>query len=293
MTITAQIQFTQGSHTDIPGNAVFGDLSSGPVVCTCVTTGAPDTFVWSLIDKPATSALALGQFSPSSSGSFPQPDARGGYLVELTASLGTDTVTVHLAFIVKELSGRWIPPFKATDPALTFAGSTRGWAVALEQWLHYLDGLAASNIVNDSPVSGAKLKDALTTVNTEIVAINSALTSLVTPIKFTFLNLTDNFAATNIGILPAGFYLVVMELFLHTTGTAGGITANLAWTDKAGFGHAVSTVQDRGSVGLVCSETYMLSISVDGVHNVTHAVTGITTKGALQYDLRYTFTPQQ
>ena len=125
--------------------------------------------------------------------------------------------------------------------------------------------------------------------------INTALANVGNsgaPIRYAFPNLTNNFSATNIGVLPVGFYSVLIELYLHTTGTSGGITANLAWTDRAGFGHAVSTVQDRGSIALVVSNAYSLPISVDGVHNVTHQVTGISTPGALQYDLHYTFNPQ-
>jgi hypothetical protein len=112
------------------------------------------------------------------------------------------------------------------------------------------------------------------------------------PLKYAFTNLNSNFTTDIIATLPIGYYNVVIELYIHTTGTSGSISASLQWTDKANFGHVVSTITDRGSIGLVVSNAASLPISVDGVHNVTHSVSGIGTAGSLQYDLRYTFTPQ-
>lgn len=150
----------------------------------------------------------------------------------------------------------------------------------------YRSVINASLVINDSlHVSGPHVSDALDALQAEIAAAS-------VPIKFSFLNLTGNFSFSNIGILPAGFYNCVIELYLHTTGTSGSITVGLAWTDRMGFAHGVATVQDRGSVALVVANAYALPISVDGTHNVTHQVTGVGTAGSLQYDLHYTFTPQ-
>ncbi len=141
MTITAAIKFTQGSTTDSPGNAVIGSTSGGPVVCSNGDNTGIVTFVWTMIDVPPGSAVALGTFSTSSTGTFAQPDLPGGYLVQLTVSDGTTTVTSILDFQILEASGRMIPPFKASDLALTFGGQTRGWSPTMEAWLHYVDSL--------------------------------------------------------------------------------------------------------------------------------------------------------
>lgn len=147
MAITAAIKFTQGPNTDSFGNAVFGTLTDGAVNCTCQVTGGVTTYVWELIDQPSGSALALGVFSTSATGSFGTPLVRGGYLVALTVSDGTDTITVILAFVIKEASGRYIPPFKGSDVALTFGGQTRGWSPCMEEWLRYLDSIPIPGIV--------------------------------------------------------------------------------------------------------------------------------------------------
>lgn len=146
MAFTVAIQITQGPNVGAAGDAVFGTLTDGPVVFTAVIAGTVTGYVWRLTDVPAASAITTGIKSTSSSGSFPQPDARGGYLLELTATDGVDVVVVQLVLGVKELSGRFIPPFNAPAAALRFPGpgKERGWAPPMEDWLHFLDALGGS-----------------------------------------------------------------------------------------------------------------------------------------------------
>ena len=43
---------------------------------------------------------------------------------------------------MKELSGRYLPPFDADSESLTFWGQQRGWTPVMESWLRFLDGAA-------------------------------------------------------------------------------------------------------------------------------------------------------
>lgn len=155
MTIAAVIQFTQGPNTDIPGNAVIGTLTDGAVTCASTSNTGVTGWVWSMIDVPAGSAIPIGGFSVSSVTTFPQPDVVGGYLVQLVTSDGAGgTATALLVFQVPELSGRIIPPYKASDTAMNFGGQKRGWAKYLAQWLKYLDAIPLFSVAG-SAVDGS------------------------------------------------------------------------------------------------------------------------------------------
>jgi hypothetical protein len=159
---SALIQFTQGVNTGSAGNAVFGTLTDGAVTCVSGTTvdvtdpawtqvsGPPltdtnpvtiNSWTFALLDVPPTSAIPLGNFGGTSTSSFSQPDARGGYLVQVTVSDGVRAFASTNTLQVKEVSGRYIPPFSAVDTALKFSGNARGWAPSMEAWLRYLDSL--------------------------------------------------------------------------------------------------------------------------------------------------------
>lgn len=174
MTLTAAIKFTQGPNTDSPGRAVFGTKTDGPVVCSDGGAGATSR-VWTMFDVPPGSAVPTGVFSTSSTGTFPQPDADGGYLVLLTATDGIDTITTMLDFQIKEPSGRMIPPFKASDLALTFGGQTRGYSPTMEAWLRYVDSL--KSVHNVRAATTAALPTHTFAGNVMTATVNAVLAS--------------------------------------------------------------------------------------------------------------------
>lgn len=148
MTIAAVIQFTQGPNTAAPGTAVIGTMTDGAVTCASTANTGVHAYSWTMIDVPEGSAIPLGVFSASQVTTFPQPDLRGGYLVQLVTSDEVGgSASALLSFQVLEASGRLIPSFKASDLATNFGGQKRGWAKYLTEWLKHLDVLGAVPIV--------------------------------------------------------------------------------------------------------------------------------------------------
>lgn len=144
------IKLTQGPNTDVAGHAVFGTLIDGAVVFQNDDDTGVTAHSWSLIDA-AGGGLAIGFLTASPSGSFPQPDVHGGYLLQLTVTYSDlTTATTTNTLQVKEASGRYIPPAGATDVSLQFAGQTRGWSQSMEQWLRYLDALTFTSMTINS-----------------------------------------------------------------------------------------------------------------------------------------------
>lgn len=143
MALSADIKLTQGPNTAAAGDMVFGTLTDGPVVCTLANVlGAPTSYVWRLVSVAPSSGVAAAVFSTSSSGSWSQPDVRGGYLVECTISDGTTTIVLRNSLVVPEASGRWIPPLGADENSLKVGGAGRGWDASMVPWLRYVDTIS-------------------------------------------------------------------------------------------------------------------------------------------------------
>lgn len=143
MPVSAAIKFTQGVTTDIAGRAVIGATAVAVVMTNGDNSDAFD-WTWELLTKPSASAIASGVIAAGAviSASF-MPDVPGSYLARLTVmdTMGNQAQDTR-AFIVREGSGRIIPPFRGDSGSLNYAGQDEGWDPAMEQWLHATDGRA-------------------------------------------------------------------------------------------------------------------------------------------------------
>jgi hypothetical protein len=143
--VASLIKFAQGASNPPAGQALMG-VTGTPVIVSNANDSGVAKWVFEVIDVPPGSSVPVGVVQ---SGSTPTwaftPDLVDGYLIQLTTIDPTGQIMAvdTRAFGVLRPSGRFIPPFTATASALNFGGQTRGWAVYMEQWLEYLDGLAA------------------------------------------------------------------------------------------------------------------------------------------------------
>lgn len=154
MTISAGVKFVQGATVGVAGRALFG------VTGTAVTTSNGNDagvvkWTFTIIDVPPLSTVPTGQVQSGASPTYMfTPDVTGGYAVRIDLVGGDGSVATDTrVFGIKRPSGRFIPPFLATNPQLNFSAQTRGWAPHMEEWLTYLDGLTSAN----SPVFFAAL----------------------------------------------------------------------------------------------------------------------------------------
>lgn len=143
MPVTAAIKFTQGVTTDDPGRALIGVTG----VSVAMTNGDnSDVFdwTWETLAKPSASAIPIGVLA---AGAVPSatftPDVAGSYLARLTVkdTVGNQSQDTR-AFIVREASGRIIPPFRGDSASLNYGGQAQGWDPAMATWLHATDGKA-------------------------------------------------------------------------------------------------------------------------------------------------------
>jgi hypothetical protein len=184
MSVAAAVQYTQGSSGPA-GQAFFGTIAGGAVQVANGNNTNVTQWTFTVIDVPPGSAVPTGvvQSGALSTWTF-TPDKTGGYLVQLTVTNTGDgsTATDTRCFGVKEVSGRFVPPFKATDVMLNFGGQTRGWAVYMEAWFAYIDSLVSANTVVHQ-VSGTGTTT-VTETSGNVVMVISAMTGPIT-IKFT------------------------------------------------------------------------------------------------------------
>lgn len=141
MPVTAAIKFTQGVTTDVAGRALIGATGAAVVMTNGDNTDVFD-WTWELLTKPSASAIPVGTIT---AGAVPSagftPDVVGSYLARLTVkdTAGNQAQDTR-AFIVREGSGRIVPPFRGDFASLNYGGQVEGWDPAMESWLHALDG---------------------------------------------------------------------------------------------------------------------------------------------------------
>ena len=174
MPVTAAIQFTQGATTAPPGQALVTFALVTPVV---VSNGDNTDVVWweyELIDVPSDSTVPLGPIGgPSLPTASFAPDVRGSYCVRLTVTgLDGRTAVDVRVFAVYEVSGRLIPPFRASASAINFGGQTRGWSPYLEAYLKAVDDI----VVNTTTVLDVRSFGAVGDGTTDdLAAFNAAI----------------------------------------------------------------------------------------------------------------------
>lgn len=156
MTVSAEIKFTQGATVGPDGQALFGSVGSA-VHASNVSDASVVSWTWTIVDVPPGSAVPVGLISdgPTPSLTF-TPDVTGGYLVQLDVfdSAGRSSTDLRV-FGVKELSGRFVPPFKARAAALNFAGQARGWAPYAETYLRAVDKRASRVVTTSGAITAA------------------------------------------------------------------------------------------------------------------------------------------
>jgi hypothetical protein len=140
----AAVQFTQGATVGTAGQALFGVDGTAVVVANGNNTNV-QAWTFTIIDVPPGSAVPTGVVQSGSSPTYTfTPDVTGGYHVQVTVAAADGTgvmVQDDRVFGVQTVTGRFVPPFKATDSAVNFAGQMRGWAPYMEGWLDPLDGV--------------------------------------------------------------------------------------------------------------------------------------------------------
>jgi len=146
--VAAAVQFTQGATVGPAGMALFGVQGTAVTVANGNNSGVTK-WTFFVVDVPPGSSIPIGvvQTGASSTWSF-TPDHTDSFLIGVTVQDAQgNTATDIRSFTVKRTSGPtagfWIPPFSGGQQELNFGGSSRGWAPAMEDWIHYLDGLSA------------------------------------------------------------------------------------------------------------------------------------------------------
>jgi hypothetical protein len=134
MAITAQIKFTQGVTTDLPGRAVIGSAGV-PVNCANGNDLNVVFWEWLLVDVPMSSALAPGVLATGPSASLASflPDVSGCYRVQVTVRDAAGNIIQDVRdFAVPNAKGWIVPSFKSGSNELNFAGALRGWAALMD-----------------------------------------------------------------------------------------------------------------------------------------------------------------
>jgi hypothetical protein len=178
MSVQAQIQFTQGATVGTSGQALFGVTGTGVVVSNGQYSAQIVRSTFTVLAAPGGSSIAAGvlQDGPLPTVTF-TPDVQDGYTLQLTVydALGNSATDVRV-FGVQRMSGRFIPPQYSTDLSLNFSGQPRGWALYMEQWLRYLDGLSVggqtSTFICD-PTVGSPSGNVYNTFASAVAAANA------------------------------------------------------------------------------------------------------------------------
>lgn len=231
MAVSAAIKYVQGATVGTAGVALFGVLGTS-VVASNGNDANVLTWRWTMLDVPPGSAVPVGVISDGSTTNAPfSPDVRGGYHMEVLVR-GNDgsTAVDRRVFQIKELSGRWIPPFKAESPALNFAdyATVRGWAFPMEQWLHQVDGRA--------PLANAGTGN-LAAVTTQTSGVDEYA------IRFTG-------AAPNIQGLVNGRDGRVMFAYFVNNGTIANESGSAAAADRVSTPGGTTVTVSAGGMGL-------------------------------------------
>lgn len=154
MSVSAAVQFTQGASVGTPGQSLFGVTGSLVNVGNGNNTNVTG-WTFNVIDVPRGSAVPTGTVQgPGPASVWPfVPDVTGGYYLQISVTDGQGNTAVDArSFGVKRASGRYIPAFSSPATGNNFAGQGRGWSPSLEDWLIYLDGIAALPAFNNSNI---------------------------------------------------------------------------------------------------------------------------------------------
>ena len=157
MPITAAIKFSQGSVTDVAGNALVGVADGSSVTASNGDNTGVGYTEWELLDVPYNSLLAPGVLAvvngPTNVSFTPTTGVPGTYQLRLTVKVNpTDPDSVAIVdvrdFIVPNSRGWYIPAFNSDDNTFNYAGHTTGWKASWDYIFNdlvtTLNGIAAS-----------------------------------------------------------------------------------------------------------------------------------------------------
>lgn len=137
--MASTIQFVVDGAVQTPDQAVLAEVGD-QVVSNVFNPGGVDRVRWTMIAVPSGSNVPLGLYGLNKTGTVFTVDERGGYLIEMLATLRSgEVVRVRKAVLVPEESGKIIPPFSAEPRDLNLDGQTEGWHPFLEAWLQYIE----------------------------------------------------------------------------------------------------------------------------------------------------------
>lgn len=168
MSVTAAFRFIQGTTFDVERAAI--GVPGSQVTCQWQGEGTPEEWTWTMVSAPTGSVVPLGVFGMGfTPNAYFTPDIPGGYLVELTVidPVTGQAVTIQLAFLVPELSGRIIPPFRATPQSLRTAAQVtdlqvQGWHPLMEEWLRFIESGGGGGAAGVDNLLGNQIQRTLT-----------------------------------------------------------------------------------------------------------------------------------
>lgn len=152
--VAAAVQFTQGATVGAAGQALFGVQGTAVVVSNGNNAGPVTVWTFEVVDAPPGSSIPLGiaQSGAGSTWTF-TPDHTDSFLIRVTVQDGAGhSASDERNFTVKRASTRYIPSFTGEAAPHNYAGQLRGWAVAMEQWLNFLDSLVPLTGVSPAPI---------------------------------------------------------------------------------------------------------------------------------------------
>lgn len=145
MSFTAQLQFDSlsggGTGTANLARALAYSYLGGTVRAkNGGTNGSATTWTFEFISVPVGSAIALGVAQTGATNNYVfDPDVVGSYLVKMTLTDGTTTLSTYRVVTIALPSGKLLPPFmpQGYDPvlALNFGGGTFGWEAMVRTFL--------------------------------------------------------------------------------------------------------------------------------------------------------------
>jgi hypothetical protein len=155
MTILASVQFVQGITTYNPGQAARGVSGTAVTVQNGASNSGVVRWQFTVLDVPPGSSIPIGvaQNGATPTWSF-TPDIANCYSIRLDVydSLGNNQFDIR-AFGVPMPSGHIIPPFGALASTVNFAGQTRGWSPAMEEFVGPLEPRFVADLATYRPTS--------------------------------------------------------------------------------------------------------------------------------------------
>lgn len=174
---TASIKFVQGALNGGDGEALIegGTVTGVAVTISNVNNTDANEWTFELVKVPPGSALTPGVKQQSTSLNTYQftPDVRGGYvwLLRVKSSAGL-IAEDYKVFGVKETSGRFRPPYTATDRMLNSATVTTGWRAYVDEYLSAFD-VSESGVTDNFPTDADRTAPA-SAYNAAVVRLTGA-----------------------------------------------------------------------------------------------------------------------